>query len=150
MSMSSTLGLEELILVFFFCSFFPLPSFLPSFLLSFFLRAESAVYGSSQARGQIGAAAEATATATPDPSCICDLQCSLWQHRILNPLSEARDQTCTLMDTSWVLNSLRHNGNSGRISIIKMAILPKCNPYQITHDIFHRTRINNPKICMEP
>ena len=35
MSMSCTLGLEELILVFFFCSFFPPPSFLPSFFLSF-------------------------------------------------------------------------------------------------------------------
>ena len=26
----------------------------------------------------------------------------------------------------------------------------QCNPYQITHDIFHRTRSNNPKIYMEP
>ena len=25
-----------------------------------------------------------------------------------------------------------------------------CNPDQITHDIFHRTRTNNPKIYMEP
>ena len=35
--------------------------------------------GSSQARGQIEAAAEAytTATATPDLSCICNLCCSL-------------------------------------------------------------------------
>ena len=24
-----------------------------------------------------------------------------------------------------------------------------CNPYQITHDIFHRTRTNNPRIYME-
>ena len=24
------------------------------------------------------------------------------------------------------------------------------NPYQITHDIFHRTRTNNPNIYMEP
>ena len=28
------------------------------------------------------------------------------------PLSEVRDQTCTLMDTSQVLNPLSHNGNS--------------------------------------
>ena len=34
-----------------------------------------------------------TAKATLNPSCICDLCRSLWQHRILNPLSEARDQT---------------------------------------------------------
>ena len=26
----------------------------------------------------------------------------------------------------------------------------QCNPYQITHDIFHRTRLNNPNIYMEP
>ena len=26
----------------------------------------------------------------------------------------------------------------------------QCNPYQITHDIVHRTRTNNPNIYMEP
>ena len=35
--------------------------------------------------------AYATATATPDPSLICDLRHSLQQCWILNPLSEARD-----------------------------------------------------------
>ena len=39
----------------------------------------------------------ATATATPDPSSICDLHHSPRQCQILNPLSEARDQTCKLM-----------------------------------------------------
>ena len=29
-------------------------------------------------------AASATATATPDPSRVCDLYCSSWQHQILN------------------------------------------------------------------
>ena len=29
----------------------------------------------------------------------------------------------------------------GKMNIVKMAILQiQCNPYQITHDIFHRTR----------
>ena len=42
--------------------------------------------------------AYATAT-TPDLSHILDLQRSLWQHQLLNPLSKARDQTCTLLDT---------------------------------------------------
>ena len=42
--------------------------------------------------------AYATATATQDPSHICDLHHSSWQCWILNSLSEARDQTCILMD----------------------------------------------------
>ena len=62
--------------------------------------ATSAAYGNSWARGQIEAAAEAYATATPDPSHICNLHHSSWQCRILNPLSEARDWTCVLLDTS--------------------------------------------------
>ena len=33
---------------------------------------------------------------------VCDLHHSSWQHQILNPLSEARDQTCILIDTSQV------------------------------------------------
>ena len=52
------------------------------------------------------------ATAMLDPSLICDLHHSSRQRRILNPLSEARDQTCVLMDMSQVLNLLSHDGNS--------------------------------------
>jgi len=48
----------------------------------------------------------AIATATPDPSYICDLHHSLNRCQILNPLNEAGDQTHILMDTSWVLNLL--------------------------------------------
>ena len=43
----------------------------------------------------------ATATATWDPSHVCDLHHSSRQCWSLNPLSEARDQTYNLMDTSW-------------------------------------------------
>ena len=46
--------------------------------------------------------AYATATATWGLSPICDLHCSSQQCRILNHLSEARDQTHILMDTSRV------------------------------------------------
>ena len=53
-----------------------------------------------------------TATAMADLSCICDLHHRSWQCWILNPLSEARDQTHNPMDTSWVHNPLNHNGNS--------------------------------------
>ena len=33
----------------------------------------------------------ATATATRDPRCICDLYGSLWKHWILNPVRKARE-----------------------------------------------------------
>ena len=46
--------------------------------------------------------AYATATATLDLSCICNPHHSSQQHRILNPLIEARDRTHVLMDNSWV------------------------------------------------
>ena len=40
----------------------------------------------------------------------------------------------------------------GRINIVKMSksnLQIQCNPYQATSGIFHRTRTNNVKICME-
>ena len=40
-----------------------------------------------------------TAIAMPTLSHICDPRRSLWQCQILNPLSEARNQTCILTDT---------------------------------------------------
>ena len=43
-----------------------------------------------------------TAIPMPDPSCICDPHHSSRQHQILNPLSEGRDCTHVLMDTSRV------------------------------------------------
>ena len=43
-----------------------------------------------------------TATETWDPSSTYDLHYSSRQQRILNPLSEARDQTHILRDTSQV------------------------------------------------
>ena len=80
--------------------------------LSFFLTAALAANESSQARGQIGAAAGGlhhTATAMRYPSHICDLHHSSWQRLIPNPLSEARDGTHIPMDIRWVLNHLSHN-----------------------------------------
>ena len=62
--------------------------------------AAPAAYGNSQYRGRIGAAAGAygTATTTPDLGYLCDPHCSLCQGLILNPLSEARDQTHILTE----------------------------------------------------
>ena len=67
-------------------------------------------YGSSQARGQIRAVAEAytTAMATLDLSHICNLCFSLWQHQILNPLSEARDQIGILHPHRCYVRFLTH------------------------------------------
>ena len=39
---------------------------------------------------------------TPDPSCVCDLHHSSCQCQLLKPLSEGRDGTHILMDTSRV------------------------------------------------
>ena len=44
-----------------------------------------------------------------DPSSACDLHHSSQQYWILNPLSEDRDQTLILMDTSWGHNTLSHS-----------------------------------------
>ena len=53
-----------------------------------------------------------TATKMWDLSLICNLYHSSGQCQILNLLSEARNQTHILMDTSRVLNLLSHNRNS--------------------------------------
>ena len=72
------------------------------FLFLSFFRAAPTAYGGSQARGLIRASAAGlrTATATPDPSHLCDLHHSSWQLGILNPLSEARNWT---RNSSWFL-----------------------------------------------
>ena len=77
-------------------------------------RATPMAYGRSQARGhlKLQLLAYATAAAMQDLSCICKLYHSSHQCWILNSLSEARDQTSVLMDSSWVCNPLSHNGNS--------------------------------------
>ena len=54
-------------------------------------------YGSAQAWGQFRAAAAGLHHSHSN-----NLHHSSWQHLILNPLSEARDQTCILKDTSRI------------------------------------------------
>ena len=55
-----------------------------------------------------------TATATRDPSCICNLHHSSLQRRILSPLIEARDGTCILMDTSQMCS---HRATTGTLAL---------------------------------
>ena len=66
----------------------------------FFFRATLATYGGSQARSPIGAVAAGLCQS--HRSRVCDLYHSSWQHQNLNPLSDATDQTCVLMDASRV------------------------------------------------
>ena len=82
----------------------------------FFFLAAPVAFGSSWARGRIWAAAAACTTVMEilDPICICNLCCILQQCQIFKPLSEARDQTCILMDTMLVLNPLSHKKNSNK------------------------------------
>ena len=64
-------------------------SYLFTYLFIYLFMAAPVACGSSWARGWISAASLSHNhnTATLDSSCICDLNGSLWQHQILNPLS---------------------------------------------------------------
>ena len=79
-----------------------------SFFIFLLFRAAPTVYRGSQARGLIGATAASLhhshshARSEPDPSCVHDIHHSSLQRQILNPLNEARDQTCNLMLPSWI------------------------------------------------
>ena len=79
----------------------------------YFVRATPVAYGSSWAgvESELQLPVYSTATASLDPSHVCDLHHSSWQQWILNPLSKARDQTCNLMDINWTPNQLSHSRN---------------------------------------
>ena len=81
------MGMGHVVSSFFFCFFL--------FSVFWLFRAAPATCGSSQAGGeselQLLAYTTATATATQNPSHICNIHHSSWQYWILNPLSEARD-----------------------------------------------------------
>ena len=77
------------------------------FILFYFFclfRAAPKAYEGSQARGLIRAVAAGLHHSHSDVRSepVCDLHRSSRKHRILNPLSEARDRTHVLMDTSLV------------------------------------------------
>ena len=76
-------------------------------------RVTPAAHGSSQlgVKLDLQLPAYITATAMLYRSWIFHLHCRLWQCQIFNPLSEARDQTHIITDTSQVLNQLSHNRN---------------------------------------
>ena len=67
--------------------------FFLSFWFFFLFRAAPAAYGGSQARGQIRTVVAGLhrSHSNARPRRVCDLHHSSGQHRILNPLSQARD-----------------------------------------------------------
>ena len=67
-----------------------------------------------------------TAIAMWDLSHICDLHHSSQHHWIPDPLSKARDQTHTLMDTSGICFCFTMMGTSGVLFIFKVKYLSKC------------------------
>ena len=81
------------------------------------------VFGSSQGRGQIGVWSFSCQPRPqpkqhPDPSCVCDLHHNSQHRWILNSLSKVRDWTRILMDTTWFLNLMIHNGNSLKVFVL--------------------------------
>ena len=82
-------------------------------------------YGSSQARGQIGAAAAGPhhSHRNTRSSHICNLCCSLWQCHILNHQARLGIEPAFSQRLYQVLNPLSHSGNS-RI-MFKMIQSPK-------------------------
>jgi len=77
------------------------PSFLFCFVLVFF-RADQWHMEVPRLEVKLELQLPAYTTATPDPSCICDLHRSSQQHLIPDPRTEARDRTRILMDTRWI------------------------------------------------
>ena len=74
------------------------------FFFFFFLGLHAQHMGVSRlgVKSELQLPAFTTATAKQDLGSICHLHYSFWQHPILNPLSEARNQTHNLMVTSQI------------------------------------------------
>jgi len=72
------------------------PILLSDYKLQFFLQPhlQHVEVPRLKAESELQRQAYATAPATPDLNHICDVFQSLGQRQILNPLKEARDQTC--------------------------------------------------------
>ena len=70
--------------------------------------------------------------AMPNPSHVCDLHHSSWQRQALNPMSETRDQTCVLMDTSWVRYHWARTGTpaNGYLFSLFPTVSPVCGTWR--------------------
>ena len=95
----------------------------PLFCLFVLFRATPAAYGGSQARGYSYSCWPTPATR--DPSHVCDLHYSSPQCQILNPLGEARDQTCNLMFSGWIHFCCTMTGTPEPLCIYSWLLFPQ-------------------------
>ena len=77
-------------------------------------------------RGRIGAVAAGLLHSHSNAGSEPHLRPMLQLEAMPDPLSEARDQTCILMDASQVLNPLSYKGNSPR-----KALNPSDHPWKV-------------------
>ena len=77
-------------------------TFRQTFFFFFWLHLQPMEVSRLQVKSELLLPAYATATATQDPRHVCNLHHSSWQRQILNLLSQAKDRTHILMDTSRV------------------------------------------------
>ena len=67
------------------------------FFVCLFLVFRTTPFGGLGVQSELQFLGYSTAAATQDLRCVCNLHHSSWHCHILNPLREARDQTCNLM-----------------------------------------------------
>ena len=84
-----------------------------------------------------------TATEMWDLSCVCNLYHSSQQCRIPDPLREARDQTCILMDTSWICFHCTTKGTPGEIFFKKICVTGKVTPKFLSKGVESTTSEQN-------
>ena len=85
-------------------------------------RAAAVAYGGFQARGSIRAIAAGLRHSHARSNLHLRSTPQLPARRILNPLREARDGTCILLDTTQILNPLSHNRNSPSILFLMTSL----------------------------
>ena len=88
--------------------------------------------------------AYSTATAMRDLSRVWNLDHSSQQRQILNPLSEARDQTHILMHASWVGNPLSHNRNFSKVIFKGLSLLCVCVCVYVYNGVYSGMRASCP------
>ena len=87
-------------------------------------------------------------TATWDPSCVCSLHHSSQQRRTLNPPSEARDQTCVLMDACqihfrWARRELQ------MAPFVRTPVMWESRPILLQRDLMRSSNVHSDSFQVE-